>query len=177
MIEPKSTWEQTMSKKEEMKSAISLMRDTSLLLPATQRVEIHREGDHLVYFHDNDTPQEVVDKMLPDSTLTACLKYNRHKPQDLKTRATLYPDFCERYTYHNEHNLCSRRPRRSGFGGMIGRVYTVSQKNIEKFHLRILLYHVPGETSFADFRTQHGQVYPSYQAVKRAMGFLRDDNE
>ncbi|CEP13669.1 hypothetical protein [Parasitella parasitica] len=57
-----------------------------------------------------------------------CQGYNQHNPHDLEARATLYPDFCERYTFHKEQNPQSWRPRRSDFGGTIGRVYTMAQK-------------------------------------------------
>ncbi|CEP10250.1 hypothetical protein, partial, partial [Parasitella parasitica] len=68
-------------------------------------------------------------------------------------------------------------PRRAGFDKIIGRMYTVSPKDIEKFHLRMLSMHVPGATSFQDNRTSEGEVHPTFQAAARARGPLEDDTE
>ena len=50
-----------------------------------------------------------------------------------------------------------------------GHIYAVSPGEVQKYHFRLLLYHVPGATSFDDLRTiNHGtpeqQLLPSYQA-------------
>ncbi|KAK4511694.1 uncharacterized protein ATC70_007237 [Mucor velutinosus] len=106
-------------------------------------------------------------RTLPETTLTAWFKYNLKNPEDNEAKQTLYPDFCEKYVFHKQQNPRVWRPRRSGFGGAIGRVYAVSPKDIEKYHLRILLYRIPGATSFTYMQTYNGRVYPSYQATAR----------
>ena len=145
--------------------------------PASQRLDIHLEGDRIIYFEEDDHPSEVLNRNLPETTLTAWFKYNLNNPHDLQAKEIIYPDFCEKYTFHKQENPRVWRPRHSGFGGTIGRVYTVSPKDIEKFHLRMLLYKIPGATSFIDLKTHNGQVYHSYQATARAMGLLSDDNK
>ncbi|KAK4509476.1 uncharacterized protein ATC70_007828 [Mucor velutinosus] len=145
--------------------------------PSTQRLDIHLENDRRVYFNENESSDQVLNRTLPETTLTAWFKYNLENPEDNEAKQTLYPDFCEKYVFHKQQNPRVWRPRRSGFGGAIGRVYAVSPKDIEKYHLRILLYRIPGATSFTYMRTYNGRVYPSYQATARAMGLLQDDNE
>ncbi|KAL7322346.1 hypothetical protein PS15p_212248 [Mucor circinelloides] len=98
-------------------------------------------------------------------------------PDDQEAQQTLYVNFCERYTFHKEQRARHWAPRRAGFGKIIGRMYTVSPKDIEKFHLRLLLMHVPGATSFEDIRSFEGQVYPTFRAAARARGLLQDDTE
>ncbi|KAK4515822.1 uncharacterized protein ATC70_010779 [Mucor velutinosus] len=145
--------------------------------PSTQRLDIHLENDRRVYFNENKSSDQALSRTLPETTLTAWFKYNLENPEDNEAKQTLYPDFCEKYVFHKQQNPRVWRPRRSGFGGAIGRVYAVSPKDIEKYHLRILLYRIPGATSFTYMRTYNGRVYPSYQATARAMGLLQDDNE
>ncbi|CEP12471.1 hypothetical protein, partial, partial [Parasitella parasitica] len=154
-----------------------LFQCTGNFLLRNQRLDIHLEGDRVIYFDEDDSPQDVLQRSLPESTLTAWFKYNSNNPHDLQAKETLYPDFCENYTFHKNQNPRVWKPRRSGFGGTIGRVYTVSPKDIEKYHLRMLLYRIPGATSFQDLRTYNGEIYHSFQATARAMGLLEDDNE
>ncbi|CEP10635.1 hypothetical protein [Parasitella parasitica] len=121
--------------------------------PACQRLDVHLPGDRMVYFDEDDHPQDVLNRPMADSTLTAWFKYNLNNPDDEEAKTTLYTNFCER-----NQDL-------------------VSPKDIEKFHLRILLLHVPGATSFQDLRTFEGQVHNSFRAAARTRGLLGDDNE
>jgi hypothetical protein len=145
--------------------------------PACQRLDVHLPGDRMVYFSEDDNPQDVLSRNVPESTLTAWLNYNLNHPNDEEAREMLYVNFVERFTYHIKARPRYWAARRSGFGKIIGRMYTVSPKDIEKFHLRILLMHVPGATSFEDIRTFEGEVFPTFQAAARARGLLQDDTE
>ncbi|CEP18691.1 hypothetical protein [Parasitella parasitica] len=146
--------------------------------PSCQRLDVHLPGDRLlVYFDEEDNPAEVLNRTVPESTLTAWFKYNANHPEDQIARETLYINFCERYTFHLEKRSRYWAPRKAGFGGTIGRMYTVSPRDIEKYHLRLLLLHIPGAISFEDLRTFEGQLYSSFQAAARARGLLADDSE
>ncbi|CEP09527.1 hypothetical protein, partial, partial [Parasitella parasitica] len=145
--------------------------------PSCQRLDVHLPGDRLVYFDEEDNPAEVLNRTVPESTLTAWFKYNANHPDDQIARETLYINFCERYTFHLEKRPRYWAPRKAGFGGTIGRMYTVSPRDIEKYHLRLLLLHIPGAISFEDLRTFEGQLYSSFQAAARARGLLADDSE
>ena len=107
-----------------------------------------------------------------ETTLTAWFAKNA---QDPLARAVLYPDFPEQYVYDKQRRIWKDRQR--GFGGTIGRVYAVSPREVEKFHLRLLLYHVPGAQSFEDLRTVGGVLLPTFQAAARRLGLLADDEE
>ncbi|KAI8646733.1 hypothetical protein BD408DRAFT_428429 [Parasitella parasitica] len=114
---------------------------------------------------------------MSESTLTAWFKYIAHNPDDEIAKETLYVNFSERYTFHLEGHPRYWAPRKEGFSGTVGRMYTVSQRNINYYHLRLLLLHVPGATSFMFFRTFEGHLHSSYQAAARARGLLADDTE
>ncbi|KAG1076073.1 hypothetical protein G6F42_025551 [Rhizopus arrhizus] len=40
--------------------------------PACQRLDIHLEDERLIYFDQDDNPQQVLQRDIPESTLTAC---------------------------------------------------------------------------------------------------------
>ena len=48
---------------------------------------------------------------------------------------------------------------------MIGRMYSVSPKDVERFHMRLLLLHVRGANSYEDLWTVNGYLADLYQNV------------
>ena len=83
----------------------------------------------------------------------------------------------EIYTFHKSNRPRVWKKRAGGFRGTIDCIHAVSPKDIEKFHLRMLLYKIKGATCFADLKVHNSQTYPTFQATARAMGLLTDDNE
>ncbi len=66
-------------------------------------------------------------------------------------------------------------PRKKGAKRIIGRVYSATPKDIERFCLRILLHHVPGPTCFEDLRTVNGTLLPSFKSACIDLQLLADD--
>lgn len=93
-----------------------------------------------------------------ETTLTAWFKINAI---DENARAILYPNFPEQYVWHNRNKKWA--PRKRGFGGTIGRIYAVSPRQSEKYHLRMLLYHVPGAYSFDSLKSVNGVHHETFQ--------------
>ncbi len=60
---------------------------------------------------------------------------------------------------------------------IIGRMYTVSPREGERYFLRMLLLHVTGGKSFADVRTVDGKVCSSFRQACTRRGLLADDAE
>ena len=129
--------------------------------PAHQRLAIHLEGEQTVHFNEDDDPIDVASRA-HETTLTAWFEFNLENPH---ARTILYPNFPEQHVFVQRTRQWKLRER--GFGGTIGRIYAVSPREVQKYHLRVLLYHVPGATSFADLRTVDGEVFPSFQAACR----------
>lgn len=142
-----------------------------------QRLDIHLLGDCLIYYNENNHPSEVISRIIPENALTAWFKYNANNLDDEKAMSATYPNFCEKHTFHIESRSRFWSPRRAGFRGTIGGMYTVSPRDIEKCHLRILLLHAPGIKSFENLRIVNGQIYKSFQEAARNMGPLADDTE
>ncbi|GAN11433.1 ATP-dependent helicase RRM3-like [Mucor ambiguus] len=145
--------------------------------PSHQRLAIHLQNQNPVYFNESDDIADVLNRASDqETTLTAWFKINEN--DDESARSILYPNFPEEYVWHSNKRQRKWQKRQRGFGATIGRIYAISPKQSELFHLRMLLYHiVAGATSFEDMRTVNGVVYPTYQAAARALGLLASDNE
>ena len=104
--------------------------------PSCQRLDIHLWGDWLIYYNKNDHPTEFMSLPISKSTYTAWFKYNANNLNDEEstTRGITYPDFCEKYTFHVESRPRFWLPGRAGIRSTIGRMYTVSPRDIEKYY-------------------------------------------
>ncbi|XP_044010215.1 ATP-dependent DNA helicase PIF1-like [Aphidius gifuensis] len=60
---------------------------------------------------------------------------------------------------------------------VIGRMYSISPRQIELFHLRLLLLTIKGATSFEDLRTVNNVVHDTYHGACVALGLIEDDSE
>ena len=58
---------------------------------------------------------------------------------------------------------------------VIGRMYTVSPSEGDRWFLRLLLTHVAGATSFEDLRTVQGIVHDSFRSAAMARGLFERD--
>ena len=90
-----------------------------------------------------------------------------------KNMNLLYHDFPEHFTYTKRTKKWSERRGQFAFG----RVYTASPADSERFHLRLLLTHVRGPTSYEALRTVDGVTHPTFKAAAGALGLLSDDTE
>ncbi|XP_072066879.1 uncharacterized protein [Arachis hypogaea] len=103
--------------------------------------------------------------------LTEFFALNRE--EDQQSRHLLYRKIPEYYTWHNKEKEWRRRKtqRRS-----IGRIYTVSPSEGEKFYLRILLSNVRGPISWDDLLTVNGVQYSSFKQSAQHRGLLESDS-
>lgn len=140
---------------------------------AHQRLSIHLPGQEMVYFsEDANLGDALANAASKDTTLTAWFSINRTDPD---ANQYLYHEFPEYYTWKKSETVWRKRQR--GFRQTIGRIYSVSPKEAEKYHLRLLLNYVRGAKSFEDVRTVDGVLYDTYQAASRAKGLLADDEQ
>jgi len=59
----------------------------------------------------------------------------------------------------------------------VGRMYSASPFQRERYYLRLLLTAIRGATSFVNLRTVDGMVYPTFKGASIALGLLEDDGE
>jgi len=99
-------------------------------------------NQQIVYFDENEDLSKLENKKM-DTTLISWFKTNK---TDAKARNILYPDFPKYYTWNKNKKQWMKRKRSESY--TIGRVYVAHRIEEEKYYLQMLLYFVPGETSF-----------------------------
>ncbi|XP_076049276.1 uncharacterized protein LOC143029950 [Oratosquilla oratoria] len=135
------------------------------------RLALHLPDQQQVYYKPGEQRQAAARAEGQDTQLTAWFKLNQ---SDVDARAHLYTDIPEYYVFNNQSNTWTRRQRHRQ---IVTRMYSASPRNAEKFHLRMLLLHVPGATSFDDLKTVGGEQLPTFKDACIRLQLLEDDNE
>lgn len=116
-------------------------------------------------------PPTVNKRPPPKSTLLAWFQLNREVPE---ARDKYYYEIPEFFKWDKTKGLFSPRKNHKK---VLGRMFFVSPHKTEPHHLRILLLHVKGATSYKDLRTYKGTTYASYAAACVARKLTFDDSE
>ena len=143
--------------------------------PSVERLALHEKDNHVVTYNPlEETSDDVLSREgIRDTSLTAffhaCTKY-----PDL-TANLLYPDVPSKFVLKNTNGKKEWKPRRKGTS--VGRVYFCPPSTGERYYIRMLLYHVPGPTSFEYLRTVNGVLKETFQDACAARGLLETDDE
>ena len=135
------------------------------------RLAVHLPGEQNVYYNEGQERRAVEQAMQKDTQLTAWFKLNQIDP---RARALLYCEIPEHYVFDSKNTKWTRRVRKLN---VLTRMYSISPKQVEKFHLRLLLLHVPGATSFEHLRTVDGTELQTFKEACIRMRLLDDDTE
>jgi PIF1-like helicase/Helitron helicase-like domain at N-terminus len=133
------------------------------------RLPVHLEDRQLVHFRDGERLDHVLLRN-ERTKLTAFFELCAGENVMLK-----YHDLPLYYTWNAPTKSWNRRKRQNV--KVVGRMYTVSVREGERFYMRMLLSHVPGPKSFADLRTYDGMTYETFKEACLARGLLEDDTE
>jgi hypothetical protein len=133
------------------------------------RLSVHLPDQQRVRFGEDMTPQIVLDR----ARTTKLLQFFNLNRSDPTAHQYAYVEIPQHYTWVN--NNWKRRQR--GGDRVVTRIYNVSPRDTELYHLRLLLLHQKGCMSFEDVRTVRGVMYPTYQEAAAALGLLDDDRE
>jgi len=134
------------------------------------RLAVHLPLEQRVTYREGAEQEAVENAQRKPTSLMAWFTLNTESPA---AREFLYIEIPEHYTFTPQHRWQERR----GPQTQIGRIYSVSPADEERFHLRLLLLHVRGARSFEHLRTVERQVHPTFKAAANALGLLRDDRE
>lgn len=138
---------------------------------AVQRLQYHLSNQQMVFFHANETIEDIVDSTRNKKTMfTEWFVANQHFSS---ARELLYRDFPRFFVWNKE--VFQWKPRKQVTS--IGRLPFAHPASGDRYYLRILLGSVKGPTSFEDIRTVGGVLYPDFKSACRALGLLEDDNE
>ena len=136
------------------------------------RLPVHLPNQQRVYFHEGNEEAALADATAGNSELTA---YFALCQTDEEARQYTYVQIPLHYRFNKSRKVW--QPRKRGGDKVISRMFSVSPKETEKFHLRVLLLHVQGVCSFEDLRTVHGVEYETFTESCRAQNLLQDDTE
>ncbi|XP_075188624.1 uncharacterized protein LOC142288848 [Anomaloglossus baeobatrachus] len=131
------------------------------------RLAIHLPHQQQLYFFEDAQVEDVSKTLTTTSTLLEWFLLNQ---RDKNARQYLYREIPEHYVWKKTWN-----PRLRGVSTIIGRMYTVSLKDQERYCLRLLLLHVRGATSYNHLKTVHGVLHDTFKAAALALGLLFDD--
>uniref|UniRef100_A0A6P7G5R2 ATP-dependent DNA helicase n=1 Tax=Diabrotica virgifera virgifera TaxID=50390 RepID=A0A6P7G5R2_DIAVI len=144
------------------------------LIDKMQKIEklpIHLEGERSVVFREGDEQVAIENAEGKFSKLEAYFILNR---EDEHANNIKYPDIPMYYSWNASAHKWVRRFYDKGI--IISRMYTVSPKEVERMHLRILLLHVAGATSFSDLKTVDGVLYATFQESARNRQLTENDD-
>lgn len=89
-------------------------------------------------------------------------------------RKFMYVDIPKHYVFALKQKQWKMR---CVFNKVLGRVVSVSPKDVERFHLKLILHRVKGATSFDDLKTYKNITYSSFKETAIAMGLVESDSE
>lgn len=133
------------------------------ICPSVWRLQIHLPNMQQVQYQANDTITNILSN--DGLSMTMLTEYFTLNRTDVEARRYLYREMPEHYRWISKEKIWTKRV---GLQRVIGRIYTVSPSEGEKFYLRILLNHVKGPRSFEDLRTVDDVMCPTFkQAAER----------
>ncbi|XP_072077842.1 uncharacterized protein [Arachis hypogaea] len=142
------------------------------MYPSVERLQVRLPNQHQVSFYEHQTISEIVnDEYFSRTMLTEFFALNR--VDDQQSRHLLYREISEYYSWHNKEKEWRRRRSQKR---AIGRVYTVSPTEGEKFYLCILLSNVRGPTGWDDLLTVNGVQYSSFKQSAQYRRLLESDS-
>lgn len=168
--------------------------------PPVMRLDVHVENYHTVYYAE-DEAAEAARRQRPGTKITEWVKANTEYPS---AQHHLYEEFAQCFIWEKRRKVWKPRARTRIRGAseaaasssantevdttmlydftgtpdkMVSRIYTVSPREGERYYLRTLQLHQPGETCYEYLRTVDCVEFGSFLEACNAMGQLRDDSE
>ncbi|XP_037041776.1 uncharacterized protein LOC119078379 [Bradysia coprophila] len=131
---------------------------------------VHLAQQQMVYFEEGNEEEAVAAARDGITKLTAWFTLNQN---DGHAHQFLYTDIPYHYVYRN--NMWNQR--RQGADKVIGRMYSVSPRDEERFCLRLLLLHTTGATGYDFLRSFNGVQHETFKATAIARQLLASDEE
>ncbi|RCN44400.1 hypothetical protein ANCCAN_09614 [Ancylostoma caninum] len=146
------------------------------------RLQVHLPDYQFVAFLAGQEQEALSAAAHRDTRLTAWFKLNleyEQREQDgvdlqggIDPRTLYYYQIPEFFTFVQETRKWTIRERGTP---QIGRMYTATPRDMERFSLRLLLLHRKNIHSFEDLRTIEGVVHTTFTEAARAFNLLHDD--
>jgi len=135
---------------------------------------VHLPGEQSVMFAENEE-EEALNKAAGKHTrLTAFFEL---AAVDSEARDLYYHDVPQHYKWNAQKTRWEKRERKAIGDKTIGRMYSVSPSDSERFHLRLLLLNVRGPQSFDELRTVGSESCATFKEAAFRRELLLDDAE
>ena len=152
--------------------------------PPIERLPVHEEDKQSVTLPEH-MPMQTSLERAGKTKLMAWFELNRHEREVAEThpdtltpahraRETLYQDIPQFYTWHQKTRTWRPRKRNPW---PVGRMYSCSSKDRERYCLRLLLLRVRGAESWDDLKVVDGELCPTFHEAARRRHLLDDDSE
>lgn len=108
------------------------------------------------------------------------INYFELNARDNEARQYLNTDIPSYYVFKKvtiNGKIINQWEKQQRYFNCIGRMNSANPSQIELFHLRILLLHIKGATSYKELRTVNNEVHPTFTAICLALGFIEDDEK
>ena len=144
--------------------------------PPVVPLHVHLHKQQFVNFEENCSSDEIAAALRKkaQTTLTEFYKFNTIAKQKGE-QTILYKHMPEHNTWNEPSKSWKKRVQEDKFA--IGRLHTVHPTDTERFHLRLLLCHVPGPTCENDLKTVNGTQHATFQEAAVALGLATDPHE
>ena len=144
--------------------------------PNVEALPVHLPGEQKVYFDQTSTDLEVAEEKLERGQKTKLTEYFRMCRDKIDGAENLYYyEMPEHFTWDTSKRAWKKRKNDVC---AIGRMHQAHPSNVERFHLRMLLNHVKGATSFEHLKTlddEGGTVCTTFLDACIAKHLTRDD--
>ncbi|XP_028074183.1 uncharacterized protein LOC114276597 [Camellia sinensis] len=138
---------------------------------SVERFQIHLPNKQQVRFYTfQDIKNVLADEYYSRTMLTQFFQLN---VDDETANRYLYREIPQHYRWCNSAKIWQLRLNHQR---VIGRIYTVSPSEKERFYLRILLNHIRGPKSFDHLLMVNGIAYPTFKQAAEHHGLLEHDD-
>lgn len=110
------------------------------------RLPVHTENQQKIVFEEN---KETVALQNSETHLTAWFNLNKNDEYAKKIK---YVNIPNHYVFNYKTKSWVKRQRKQKYC-TIGRIYAISPKDSERFHLKLILNHIKGAESFEDLKS------------------------
>ncbi|KAH7857194.1 hypothetical protein Vadar_010051 [Vaccinium darrowii] len=139
--------------------------------PSVERLQIHLPNKQQVTFYRD---QSITDVLSNDRcSRTMLTEFFTMNAADDRANRYLYREFPQHYKWCRQ---AKKWEARTGYNKVIGRIYTVSPNQGDKFYLRVLLNHIRGPKSWDDLLTVDGVQCATFKLAAERHGLLECDN-
>ncbi|XP_046452737.1 uncharacterized protein LOC124200510 [Daphnia pulex] len=137
---------------------------------AVSRLAVHLPQEQPVYFQPGFEDRSMLNAATKITTLTAWFKLNQDHES---ARQYYYREIPNHFCFDKNQRRWKPRKKRIN---VIGRIFSVGVKQVERHSLRLLLLEVKGVTSFEYLRTVDNILYPTFKEAAIARNLLADDS-